>query len=58
MLSRWRPRPIKDRVRERQPITEWHQSISLKSRLSGPFAESFIGCSNYAVVGVMKIQTL
>ena len=32
MLARWRSKPIKYRVRERQPITERHQSISLKSR--------------------------
>ena len=34
MLSRWRSQPIKYRVRERRPITERLQSISLKSRLS------------------------
>ena len=31
--GRWRPQPIKYRVRERRPITERLQSISLKSHL-------------------------
>ena len=34
MLARWRSQPIKYQVRERHPITERLQSISLKSRLS------------------------
>ena len=34
MLARWRSQLIKYRVRERQPITERRQSISLKFHLS------------------------
>ena len=33
MLARWRSKPINYRFRERQPITERLQSISLKSHL-------------------------
>ena len=40
VLAIWRSQPIKDRVRERQPMTERLQSfISLKSRLSYLFGE-------------------
>ena len=40
MLARKRSQPIKCRVRERQPITERLQSISLKSCLSKEKKES------------------
>ena len=37
MQATWRPQPIKYRVRERWPITEWLKGISLKTPLREPF---------------------